>query len=581
MSQPHLFPRFSVTQRLEHWVAVISFTVLAVTGLPQKFVGAPWAESMIAVLGGIETVRLIHRYAAIILLLETIYHGGAITYKVLVQRVGMSMMLGWKDMTDLFAVMAYNLGLRKEHPKLPRYNFEEKMEYWAFVWGTVVMAMTGFMLWNPIATAKLLPGSFIPAAKAAHGGEALLAVLAIIVWHFYGVHLRKLNKSMFTGSLTRAEMLHDHALELEAIENGTARPAEPAAAIARRAKRFIPAAAVISAALLFATYLFVTFEETAIPTVAAAENSGNGFKRLEIAANGGSLHATITAFTGPESCAAAGCHNEAVIESAAASAHSRRIAAAGPSPLLAHFVPDSAAAITQAAPDCLQCHAKEYQAANLTASAQTVRAAGGKTCLRCHNSQPENDVHAQAGLACVSCHPSANHEIQTQADCRQCHNDLPHPDPILNTKHQRLDCRACHAPAAGLLVQVSQPVQNSVTGFYQPAITVAPGPAAYAWQKAGQPAAIDTDGALITPVLPVTLAAPAQFDPVAFAQTGQAAGVAQDTTVTIVPSHGISKDSTRTCQSCHGPTGTFGFAALGYPEDVADNLSARPSAPVE
>ncbi|MCS7039976.1 MAG: hypothetical protein NZP34_10260, partial [Caldilineales bacterium] len=75
------------------------------------------------------------------------------------------------------------------------------MEYWAVIWGTAVMIITGFMLWNPITTTKFLPGSWIPAAKAAHGGEALLAFLAIIVWHVYNVHIKTFNRSMFTGKL--------------------------------------------------------------------------------------------------------------------------------------------------------------------------------------------------------------------------------------------------------------------------------------------------------------------------------------------------------------------------------------------
>ena len=96
-----------------------------------------------------------------------------------------------------------------------RFTFEEKVEYWSLLWGTVIMVATGFALWNPIATARFLPGQWIPAALAAHGGEALLAVLAIVVWHGYGVHLRHFNRSMFTGSLSEAEMRQEHPLELE------------------------------------------------------------------------------------------------------------------------------------------------------------------------------------------------------------------------------------------------------------------------------------------------------------------------------------------------------------------------------
>ena len=113
-------------------------------------------------------------------------------------------------------------------PQMGRYTFEEKMEYWAFVWGAIIMGATGFMMWNPISTVKFLPGEVIPAAKAAHGGEALLAVLAIIIWHMYGVHIKRFNKSMWTGKMSEEEMLHEHPLELADIKAGIAdRPVDP------------------------------------------------------------------------------------------------------------------------------------------------------------------------------------------------------------------------------------------------------------------------------------------------------------------------------------------------------------------
>jgi hypothetical protein len=135
------------------------------------------------------------------------------------------------------------------------------------IWGTVIMAITGFMMWNPIFSAKLLPGEIIPAAKAAHGGEALLAVLAIIVWHMYGVHVRRFNKSMWTGKQTEAEMLHDHPLELADIKAGLAERSVDAKILSRRKKVYFPIAAVVAVVMLLGVYGFVTGEKTAITTV--------------------------------------------------------------------------------------------------------------------------------------------------------------------------------------------------------------------------------------------------------------------------------------------------------------------------
>jgi hypothetical protein len=135
------------------------------------------------------------------------------------------------------------------------------------------MAVTGFMMWNPIATARWFPGQTIPAAKTAHGGEAILAVLAILLWHFYHVHLRHFNKSMLTGKLSREEMEEDHPAELAMIEAGQAPQPPPPSALQRRRRYFIPIATVLTGALLFAVYKFVTFEQTAITTLPPAERA--------------------------------------------------------------------------------------------------------------------------------------------------------------------------------------------------------------------------------------------------------------------------------------------------------------------
>ncbi len=269
VSQPQSFLRFSLLQRIQHIVLLTSFIGLAVTGLPQKFSLEPWAIWMLGAMGGIETVRVIHRVLATVLMVEVVYHGGEITYKLFVQRVAPSMLPTLNDLTDLVKKFLYNLRLRKDAPKLERYNYEEKLEYWALVWGMVIMIITGFMMWNPIATTRFLPGEFIPAAKVAHGSEALLAVLAILTWHFYNVHLRSFNLSMWTGRLNHKAMEEDHELELEAAQAGTTpQPAAPEV-IRKRLRVFVPIAIVVSALLLSGIVWFVTFEQTAIKTIPA------------------------------------------------------------------------------------------------------------------------------------------------------------------------------------------------------------------------------------------------------------------------------------------------------------------------
>lgn len=267
MSQSKTYQRFSLDQRIEHVLLITSFTTLAVTGLPQKFATEPWADVMIALMGGIELVRIIHRFAATVLMLECVYHAVVVAYKVFVRRLPMTMLPGVQDARDAAQAFMYNIGIAKDPPQMGRYNFEEKAEYWALVWGTLIMVLTGFILWNPIAASNFFAGQWIPAAKAAHGGEAILAVSAIILWHFYGVHLRHFNKSMWTGHLTEEEMHHEHPLELADMKAGRAAPAVDTPTLRKRQQIFYPVAGVTSAVLLGSVYLFTTFEKTAISTL--------------------------------------------------------------------------------------------------------------------------------------------------------------------------------------------------------------------------------------------------------------------------------------------------------------------------
>lgn len=265
------YKRFDRWQRTEHALLILSFTVLAITGLPQKYSLTYWGSWLIWLMGGIELTRVLHRTAAILLMLETIYHIAAVAYKVIVTRVRLTMLPSLQDLIDGFHAMGYNLRLAKTPPQMGRYTFGEKVEYWAVIWGTVIMVLTGFMLWNPIATTTFFPGQWIPAAKAAHGGEALLAVLSIVTWHVYNVHIKHFNRSMFTGAISRHEMEAEHAQELRDIEAGDGQRMVDPVLLRQRQRIFYPVAAVVSLALLVALYLFVTIEQTAITTVPRQE----------------------------------------------------------------------------------------------------------------------------------------------------------------------------------------------------------------------------------------------------------------------------------------------------------------------
>ena len=170
----HTYERFPLARRIEHWVMMLSFTLLGLTGLPQKFPASDLSIAFVYVLGGIENLRRIHHFAAIVMMLGTAWHILVFGYLAYVRRTRLTMIPTFQDAKDGWQALMYNIGRAKTPPQMGRYSFEEKMEYWAFVWGAIIMGVTGFMMWNPLATTRFLPGEAIPAAKAAHGGEVLL-----------------------------------------------------------------------------------------------------------------------------------------------------------------------------------------------------------------------------------------------------------------------------------------------------------------------------------------------------------------------------------------------------------------------
>lgn len=259
------YPRFRLMARIEHMTLLVSFTILCLTGLPQKFPFSPVSQWMIGAMGGIDMARMIHRWAATALVLGSIYHLLTSSYRLFVKHEDMRMLPDLKDGFDLRDTVAYNLGIIDEPPKMRKFNFGEKFEYWAVVWGTGVMIATGFILWNPIAATRFMPGSYIPVAVLAHGWEAVLAAVSIVIWHLYNVLAKHRNVSMFTGTLSHKIMEEEHALELERLQaGGEPWKVIPAAVLARRRKIFMAVAGVVLILAVVLVFWMFTFEDTAI-----------------------------------------------------------------------------------------------------------------------------------------------------------------------------------------------------------------------------------------------------------------------------------------------------------------------------
>jgi cytochrome b subunit of formate dehydrogenase len=162
-----------------------------------------------------------HRVAGVILIVAGVYH----IFYLIVAREGRNLVSDFaprpKDAFDAIGTMRYYLGLSKMKPQFGRFNYAEKAEYWALVWGTALMGVTGVMLWAKVWVGNLLARWWVDVATAVHFYEAILATLAIVVWHFYQVFfdpdVYPMNWAWWDGKMPVEQYRHEHGLDTEAL----------------------------------------------------------------------------------------------------------------------------------------------------------------------------------------------------------------------------------------------------------------------------------------------------------------------------------------------------------------------------
>jgi cytochrome b subunit of formate dehydrogenase len=180
--------RMNLNFRIAHWLVVVSFPVLVFTGFALKFPDSWWARPILIWETRFAFRGTLHRMAAVVLLSAIVYH---IVDLILVRRdraILASMKPGLGDLRHLQETLLYNLGFSKTRPAFSGCaTYVEKMEYWAFMWGTCVMAATGFLLWFNSFALRHFPKWVTDASTALHYYEAILATLSILIWHLYTV----------------------------------------------------------------------------------------------------------------------------------------------------------------------------------------------------------------------------------------------------------------------------------------------------------------------------------------------------------------------------------------------------------
>jgi formate dehydrogenase gamma subunit len=211
-----VFKRFTLGQRWEHGILILSFTVLLLTGLPQKYFQT-WGDEILTTPERLNTFRQIHYYAAIVLILEVVYHLARAIVLIFRGKLSAAIFPTWQDVRDAGQMVKYLLFLSRNKPEFGKYNFEQKFTYWFLFFGIGIMVISGLILLFPLAWTRIFPGGIIPAAQLAHSEEAIIATIFVLIWHFYHVHFERLNLSIFTGWLNEREMRQYHGLEFERL----------------------------------------------------------------------------------------------------------------------------------------------------------------------------------------------------------------------------------------------------------------------------------------------------------------------------------------------------------------------------
>lgn len=255
--------RFSRSEIGIHVTIVLSFLLLAATGLPLKFHATQWARALADLLGGVGTTRFLHRVAAVVTFGYAFYHLTTL-FRRIVWEKDYGLLWGWRsmvpgprDFTDLWQNMRYCLYMGRR-PSFDRWTYWEKFDYFAVFWGVVIIGLSGLVLWFPAFFTRFLPGWFLNVAHVVHSDEALLATGFIFVFHFFNTHLRPesfpLDPVIFTGKMSLAKFKEERPEEYRRLvqrgemEQYLTDPPTPAEL--RRARIFGFAAVAVGLALV-------------------------------------------------------------------------------------------------------------------------------------------------------------------------------------------------------------------------------------------------------------------------------------------------------------------------------------------
>jgi formate dehydrogenase gamma subunit len=214
--------RMSFLFRVQHLVLTVLLLVLALTGFSLMYHENAFAQAIIRLEGGVHNRGIIHRIAAVLLMANVVHH----LFYMLLSREGKreltDLTIHRRDIDEFLQSLRYNVGVATEYPRFGKYGYKEKFQYWGASIGTVLISVTGFMLWAEDFSMRFFPKFVLDLALVIHGYQGLLAFVILFFWHLYNVHLHPsvfpMNPSWITGKVSAEWLRQEHPLEYEKLK---------------------------------------------------------------------------------------------------------------------------------------------------------------------------------------------------------------------------------------------------------------------------------------------------------------------------------------------------------------------------
>ncbi|HEY6194309.1 MAG TPA: cytochrome b/b6 domain-containing protein [Candidatus Eisenbacteria bacterium] len=214
------FERMTIAERIQHSLLAVSFFTLVYTGFALKFPEAYPFAWLARLESGYAWRSIVHRVAAVVMVTVSLAH---VAY--LFTKRGRTLLAGLlpmpRDAWEMLENTAHLFGLRRAAPRFGAFGYIEKAEYWALIWGTLVMTATGLLLWFENPALRVLPKWALDLATVVHYYEAWLAFLAIVVWHLYqnilNPDIYPMNWTWLTGRIPGWQMQHEHPREYDRL----------------------------------------------------------------------------------------------------------------------------------------------------------------------------------------------------------------------------------------------------------------------------------------------------------------------------------------------------------------------------